>query len=252
MNKILNFLKEKYEFHWQNLNDLPGHKNRQGHPFWAVRCSFHLKNDKQIGLEWNCKSSFCGSYISFSDWGEDDCKLHFAIPPASLWLTFEGFLPKSFLKKTHDKKIGWSIHTWKLWISLWENKMSWSSKDPKWWSFNFQLDPRIILFGDTTYDSEVLKEEEVEVPMPEKTYKMKVKLCEDKWSYEKLPSWFGQKVLKAHCDLIEPIPHPGKGTTDYNCGYDALHYIIMPATSIDDAIGKVVTNVLDKRRRYPL
>jgi len=38
INKFLNrFFGDNILFHWQNLNDLPGIKDRQGHPFWHGR-----------------------------------------------------------------------------------------------------------------------------------------------------------------------------------------------------------------------
>jgi len=49
---------EDYWFSWQNLNDLPGIKDRQGHPFWHGRSWLHLGLNRCIEFSWNLKSRF--------------------------------------------------------------------------------------------------------------------------------------------------------------------------------------------------
>jgi hypothetical protein len=256
MKKVINkFLMkhfgEEHWFHWQNLNDLPGIKDRQGHPFWHGRAWLHMGVRKALGISWNFKSSFCGADVTFEAWGDRDVSFHVAFPPVSLWLTIEGIVPKHMLEKVDNRSIGWSIHHWMLWVYPWKHINEWNSTDPKWWDMSINLHPGEWLLGGTEYKQDVLAEKVVDVPMPEKCYKMKVTLSEDSWPYKRAP-WLGKKVSRAHCEMEEPIPHPGKGTTSYNCGDDGLQGMTMPCSSFEEAIGKVVESVLYKRRRYPL
>jgi len=255
MKKWINqFLKKHFGedawFSWKNLNDLPGVKDRQGHPLWHGRLWFNFGNRRCIGFSWNFKSRFCGCDVTF-DSCDRDVVLHTALPPVSFWLTLEGFVPNEYLKKVDQRTIGWAVHHWMLWVYPWKRVHELCSSDPKWWDMSFNLHPGEWLLGGTEYKQEVLDEKVVDVPMPEKSYKMQVTLSEDSWPYKRAP-WFGPKVLRAHCEMEEPIPYPGKGTMSYNCGEDGLHGITMPCESFEEAIGKVVESVLDKRRRYPL
>lgn len=233
-NKLLKFLFGQRAFSHTIYED----------KLWYVRWFVHFSGNKSAHLEWNFKSKFCGAYIEMESWGDDELKFHLAFPPFAVWFGLNGFVPKFILNKVKHRKIGWSIHDWTLWVSLWENP----DKYPK---FNINLDPRLLLFGDLQYNSKLLKEEIVDVPMPEKSYKMKVKLCEDTWIYKRIKIC-KHKIMRAHCDLIEPIPFPGKGTMSYNCGENALHGLTTQASSIEEAINKVIESVLDKRERYPL
>jgi hypothetical protein len=113
------------------------------------------------------------------------------------------------------------------------------------------LNPATILFGETEYVSEVLEDKEIEIPMPEGTYRAKIKLCADSWIRPRFRT-LKETILRAHIDMIDPISKPGKGTQSYNCGTDALYGMTCPADSCEDAIGEVVKSVLRDRRRYPL
>ena len=105
--------------------------------------------------------------------------------------------------------------------------------------------------GQSKYTTNVISDnEEVDIPMPEKVYKGKLKVYEGIW---KRPRWpFEQRILRGDLECEEGIPHPGKGTCSYNCGDDATYGICAPINIKDDIIGEFVSGVLDKRRRYPL
>jgi len=205
---------------------------------------------KSLGFEWCLKSKSCGMGIEFSLYGDRDINFYFALLPFAFYFNIDGFIPK-WSEYVEDKEIGWSIHDWTLWVDLWANKNSWSSTDPKWWSFNININPKTLILGEVVYSSELLNEKEVNVPMPEKSYKMNVKLTEDSWTHKRIPL-FTKKILRAECDLKEGIPFPGKGTASYNCGEDALYGYSCKASTFEEAIGEVVTTVLTNRRRYPL
>lgn len=106
-----------------------------------------------------------------------------------------------------------------------------------------------ILLGKNVYTSEVLKEKKVEIPMPEKTYlgKGTLELCT--W---KRPRWFAKSIRRVTIEVEGGVPHPGKGTTSYNCDDNALHSLTTCEDSIEKGVGVFVGSVLDYRNRYPL
>lgn len=55
----------------------------------------------------------------------------------------------------------------------------------------------------------------------------------------------GKKV-----DEGEQIPVPGKGTSEYNCGEDAVFGFTCPADSLADATFRLANSVLETRKRY--
>lgn len=248
--KLVN-LKELIRFNWQNLNRFLESKERYGKP-WHGRCWLYFPQNKTINFEWNFLSRFCHSYIEFGPCGEYDLMISAAAPPISFWLSFDGFVPYKFWKDlNYNKKIGFSIHDWTMFVSILENDGCWNKEDPWWQSFSVDLSPIDLLFGKPKYHSEVLKESVVDIPMPEKSYKAKIKLCLDSWRRKGF-SFLNVELYRAHIDMIEPIPKPGKGTTSYNCGEDALHGLTCQVDSIEAGIAEVVKSVLIDRRRYPL
>ena len=250
-NNMFKKIKEYFKFWWvfTNLNDLPG--NRKGSPFFYGSLILNILS-LRFHFEWCLKSRSCGSYLKFEPFDDGDITFHVSFPPISLYFTVDGAIPKSnIMLKLNNRKTGWSIHNWKLWVSLWENVMEWNSTDPKWWSFSICIDPRIWLFGDTVYKQNIIENRIVSVPMPEKCYDVNITLSEDVW-YHKRTKWLNKKLLRAHCTMKEPIPHPGKGTDSWNCGLDGLYGLTTTATTFEEAIGKIVETVLTKRRRYPL
>lgn len=50
--------------------------------------------------------------------------------------------------------------------------------------------------------------------------------------------------------MEEPVPVPGKGENDWDCGDDAIHGSTFAATTIPEAIGKMVGSAMRTRERY--
>lgn len=215
-----------------------------------------IKKRPSISFEWNLWSSHCLSEVNF-DPMDDRVSIGLSIPPVAMWFGVNG-LPAWFFRKLgmgnyEGREIRFAIHDWRIWISLWGNTHSWHSDDP-WWK-EIVIDPSKILFGKDTYERENIKVRDVVVPMPEKNYKATATLYRWTKSRTRLP--FAVKTgLNVEIDMNEPIPHPGKGTAEYNCGEDASHSLSSPvkniSNGIEDGIGKVVSSVLWKRNNYPL
>ena len=143
----------------------------------------------------------------------------------------------------HDLRVRWRVHA---------RSDEWSSKTPRWrdgsWNVTGWLfgGPHMRLPGVT-----VVRTAEVDVPMPERSYRWRVELTDEVFGWPRVP--FGRVyVRRAHCDALdgEAIPVPGKGENAHDMGEDALHGSTMPAHSVDDAVAKIVASATHTRLRY--
>jgi len=138
---------------------------------------------------------------------------------------------------------GWSFR-W----SLWTPHMSWSSKTP--WYRRGSWYPLDTIFGRVRHRViRVIEESEsVDIPMPEGVYPAKIRILEEGW---KRPRWFMEtKIKRCHADMWVPIPHMGKGENSWDCGEDGTYGLTCQATSITEAIGKIVADSLHTRKKY--
>jgi len=259
-----------------NDNRLPG-KGRKGSIMKAGRCYLHYRSDRTDrarhidlgGVEWNFGKLNFGWGITLHGPGDErDLSGKLQLPGASFywglntvprwrWVQKRFGLYKE--KSTQhpygqyiNRQIGVEVFDWKVWVALWKKPFEWSSRDPKWWQFNVNINPMDILFGRTEYTegAHLVYDDEVDFPMPERSYRGRVKIQVDEWKRPRLP-WFPKTLTRAHVDLDEdPIPFPGKGTCSYNCGDDAIHGSTFPCDNVEEAIGHVVGTVLRSRKRY--
>lgn len=160
----------------------------------------------------------------------------------------------------HDRSVWWSVlhpkHEWTKGTPKWRNGSF------SWWDF---------LVGRPVYATEVTYgPAEVDVPMPEGSYRSTVTLSRDTWSRARWP-WptirrgFNIDVLSRPTadgpQLPEGsgtgsprtngyIPVPGKGESSWDCGGDGVFSMSGNARSVEDAIGQLVASVLSDRKRH--
>ena len=143
--------------------------------------------------------------------------------------------------------------TWRLSLGEYEN--CWNSTDPKWLSMSFT--PSELIYGKIKYsDDNIIEvvERDITIPeghgYPEKTYKCKCKIFESKWEFQRFKKPY--TMLRSEVSSEEGIPHPGKGTCDYNCGEDHFSSITSPESNIDFAFEKFRNQAIWYRKHYPL
>lgn len=214
--------------------------------FWL-----HFGERRCICLELSRRHRFAHLYFEIGgNGGDNTISLSLGLWFLTGWLVFSGFHKPGKPNWFYDgRQTGVSIDDNTIRFDVWANKMSWCGdwrKDGIQWRFNI-LD---FLFGEYKYSSRVVESKKISILMPEGNYSWIITLKDDEWRRRRLP--FGKKIRRAHAEAIKPIPHPGKGTSSYNCGDDALHGWTGEATSISDAMHKIYTCVMDKRERYPL
>jgi len=253
-----------------NHNELPGGK-RKGTILKSGGVSLHHEGlsyggGELLNLEWSLGRLNLGSRLTLhSPGGENDLSGNVQVPGVSLfwgitnipyWRVVQEKLglyrPKSAQHPWGQfitRELGWAVHNWKLWIDVWKREHEWSNRDPWWMHTVVDLHPMDLLFGHTKYsDGDTIHDVVVDFPMPEKSYKGRVHIQANEW---KRPRWpWPKTVLRAHVDMEEPIPFPGKGENSWDCGDDALHGSCFPCRTVEEAIGNVVGTVLRNRKRY--
>ena len=270
---------------WSSTQDLKADQYGQKYDKSLIhkRAYYHFDNDDQMRAEWviGSKTFNLGITVSRAYVSDDTMTFVFAIPPFALytgftskWLESKRWWKKlvredendirtmktvtapgimTYHKHAEERAFGFRIFDWTIWGEFYANAHDSKSTDPKWMRWNF--DVLVYLFGDYDCNYETLEERDVKIPMPEKEYDAHVKMEKlirqrKKWRW-KIPPFY-QEIIRADIDMVEPIPHPGKGTCSYNCGEDAIQSLSCPVKSVDEAICEMIKSVTLCRLRYPL
>ena len=85
---------------------------------------------------------------------------------------------------------------------------------------------------------------------PEKKYNCKCTLRERIWTFQRFKKPY--KMLGTEIECEEGIPHPGKGTCDYNCQDGTLYSQSSPVDNIDEALEHFKEQAIWYRKHYPL
>lgn len=240
-------------FHWQNLK-----KEDKTNDILHGRCWFYFFERTTLGLEWSIPGhSGLRFQLSFNHYGDTAIGLSIGLLLFSFHISFENHILYRLLEKvtrrrdqkyTNGREIGFYIWGDAMSISIWNDPMESRHTDPFWMHSYFHFSDAFL--GRAKCTKEVLKEKDIMVPMPEKSYPGHAKLTLYRW---KRPLWFAHSMKRVEIDMSEGIPHPGKGTMEYNCGPDATHGITTgQCNSIEEGIGYLVGSVLNDRERYPL
>ena len=252
-------------FHWQNLNDHRcnnSNKTYCGSGIRHGRCwirpserSDNFPNNNKLQLEWGIgKKSSIALNVGLAE-HDYAISLHAAFLFCFLYLSFNNSKLKKFLDQITRRKgekygngrtIGFQIYEEFIWINLWKDDNQWGSKDPWWWQIS--LDWKTFLLGKQKHSvvSES-PEQEFSVTMPEGDYKGKVVFKTEQW---KRPRWFADRWVRAHADMIDSVPFPGKGESDWDCGQDALHGVTTCASTVKEVSDYIEKDILKTRRKY--
>lgn len=200
------------------------------------------------GFEWHFgrRVRLCHAHLDL-DHVEPAVKASISIPFLfGIYLTAECHKFSKWLPK-RNRTVGVRINrAGTVSISLWEDRDAWSRDDPWWWVLKFNPADRI--FGDTEYTRGEGKKHRMRVPLPEGCYIAEIELYEARW---KRPRWpFARSLMRAEIAPNPPIPVPGKGESDWDCGDDATHSMTMLARTPEQAIGMLVADVLRTRHRH--
>lgn len=251
------------DLHTQNLNAKPGDEShapsgsalRHGR-LW-VRDA--ITADTKFAMEWVMELRMPGFGLTLDAMDMEialrlegpvlGC-LFISVPFDSLGIAKKALIVGQHLASVADYEsidvIDASFHHNMFWWRLVHPTDSWKNGTP-WWrygSINFE---DLILGEATVEDKLVGPKHDVEIPMPEGTYRwtaqMKQRTVRRRWTSDTFTS------AQLECQEGQEIPFPGKGTASWNCGSDATYSLSAPADSVEHAIGKLVSSILRDRKR---
>lgn len=118
-----------------------------------------------------------------------------------------------------------------------------------WPGIRLSLRPRLRdrLFGRPRCETTEGPWESVEIPMPEGNYAGRVRKETRVWKRPRWP-WIRQRRVEWWVDMIEGVPHAGKGENSYDCGDDAV--MGTGGSTRAEAIANVTRAALRNRERY--
>lgn len=149
------------------------------------------------------------------------------------------------LSRYDDRELSLRFFDKAVWWKVWSDSHGWTSDTPRWRDGSWH--PLDTIFGKTTYVTELVERADMLVPMPEKSYRGHVEIRRDSW---RRPRWpFARVVYRAHIDMTDPVPVPGKGENSWDLGQDAIYGMTVPARTVADAIAAVVKSAMRDRIR---
>ena len=227
----------------------PGHRVS----FWSARGTGKAKGfpwtgsaavdvDGRTGtrIEWELGKASLGAYAHLGD--ESGLAVHFAVPLVSLFAD----LPLRRFTKLEERVL--------FDVRLIEDRLhwkfggkdgTWNSSIPRWREGGLSL--RNALLGKPAYAKGKSDVHRVKIPMPEGCYDATIEVSDDVWTRSR---WLPRRARMMRINVPLGIPHQGKGENDYDLGEDALFGWGGPCPTIEEAIGRTVTDALHFRQRY--
>lgn len=145
-----------------------------------------------FGWQLAIPSSHLGISFEINPDGDDTVLISFQMFIFALYVwvdnwNFGKLIGKLLNGDYNGRKIGFVCYDWTINMYFWTKPMEWSNSD-----WDCYLDLKDIFLGKSIYSDKVIEERDIEITMPEKTYKgtAEVKMCT--W---KRPRWFA-KIIK--------------------------------------------------------
>jgi len=230
MNKWRNF-----EWHWINDNRhiAPDNSEQLGSPWKHGRAWFYhnlssKKTTRTLNIEWVLwTNDFWHLYTSCSD-SDEQVTFSFGCGLFAIWISLGNIIPRKWLptrtasstsstksepnmfEMIQNRQIGIHLRHGSIDFSLWEDPTNWSSTQPKWWSFSFNV-VRFVLGKKQNKTVEIYDNLAV-LSLPEQNYLVHVFL---KQQIQKRPRWFTKKDNYGVVMTDAGIPMPEKDGGTY-------------------------------------
>lgn len=251
----------------QNLNHRPGDglRKRWGEAtgnIWREGRLWVRANsdsyDTKLRFSWHVGLNMPGFSITIDDC-EHEILFRVEGPVGTLWLSIPlGYsdLAKEFLagvqrlagvhKYSNVDVISVTFHHGGFWWRFMQDPDEWCATDP-WWKRS-NVDFENLLLGESKVKDELLGPvHNVEIPMPEGTYRWKIQMKRCTVTRRFTKDVFVR--FAADCHKGQHIPFPGKGESSWDCGPDGSRGLYASADTVEEAIGKIVASVLRTRKK---
>ncbi len=214
----------------------------------------------------------CSMSLTLRHEAERCISFHLALPFLFSWyfsvnamFGYSDWWQKLLMRKEKYKsrvyKIKWlpaygSVDGGSINCSIGGHQYEWNSRDPWWYSFSFT--PKTFFCGKTQFEEKEVDRVYKKVLIkgnntyPDKEYELVCIIRDSKWSWKRF-----LKPLRMTRTTVEVadgnfIPHPGKGTTDYNCDESSMGSLSTAESDPEKAFDYFVEQVYWYRKNYPL
>lgn len=210
--------------HTQNIAKEDRKERKKGNKRLRLQCNRHLFHRRGwidlFGDKYHITWEYCnGLDFGFRvalDPSEQEAHVCIRLLFVTLYLSFQGFVPKKLFPKGYEEKqIQIHFHHYVLWIDLWTPTNSWC-KGQRSYSVHFDD----IFLGKIKHHKDVLFYDNGKLTLPEKIYEISYELGTQTW---KRPRWFTKTINYVNAECEEGIPVPGKGEDSWNCGDQLLY-----------------------------
>jgi hypothetical protein len=233
-------------FHYQNL------KKDEKSTRYLAQGRFWLGQKPQLHCEWTVPGRDLSLQLDLNHYGDTAIgghiglyffTLYWGIEWNPLYRLLEKITRRRDQKYTNGRSIGFHLGGGALSLMGWDDPMESRGTDPWWWHQYINLDT--FFLGRSKCTQEILETREVEIPMPEKSYKATANLVLYTWTR---PRWFKKQIKRVDIKIPEGIPFEGKGENSWDCGHDATYGITTgECHSIPEGVGMLVGSVLRDR-----
>jgi len=229
-------------YHSQNIaSDDRGDALKQGKIYkgnwFHWRCWFEVFK-KPIRFEIISRPKF-SIYLMFN-WDENEVTFHAFF----FYLTIGNLLKGDYRKP--KREVGFSLYEEYFWIYLWAKVNETRSTDP-WWQ-KITIPWKDLLFGEIDFKKIFIKSEVQSIYFPEASYPVKLTFYRCSWRRLLIP--FKKETIMVQMDMETPVPIPGKGESDWDCGDDAISSLWCRAANTEEALSILLKDVIRTRRKY--
>jgi hypothetical protein len=208
--------------------------------WYNVRGWINRPDYEGLRFSWQaCGDPRLAGGIKFAVGGEREVYGHLELFGFSFYWGFEGLNlqfddERELYVRFHDGLLAWTV---------WKSPHGRSRADG-WRNETWNVDD--FIRGRRQYTSELVERRDVKIPMPEGSYPAVVELRRDTWSRARWPS---ETIVRAHIEIPNGVPMPGKGENSWDCDDDATFAMTTPARTVEDGVAAVVGGVLRDRWR---
>jgi hypothetical protein len=232
------------------LDKVWAHKSSDA-TFWEGRWWLHFPK-WELSVEWGLgrKAKLCHAHVDLDN-TEAGIMASFSIPwLAYLYVKLEGyklFKPLARLTGGRNRTVGWTISDGRLDILLWSDRDCWNHDDPWWWDIS--IEPARLLLGPWDNSGVVVEQYDLEIPLPEGMYQVKVNVVKHTRKRKRFP--FKKVTMYSDVHMRDnPIPIPGKGECAWDLDEDAIYSMGCTETVNYKVLAQVVESVMRTRFRY--
>jgi hypothetical protein len=211
------------------------------------------KRGSTFGVGWQIKWGTNGSETT------PDLSIHLG-RLGDLWVMPSGVIPYRWLERHHpDGRVDYDTRVFSVNVGAevfrwewWNRADQWSRSDPWWMRGSVNYKDR--LFGRHAHRTEVTGSGVTVIPMPEGPYPATWEQETSTWTRT---SRLGRARDRVFGPLVKtsvrltpgkPVPVPGKGESDWDCGDDHIHSV--GGATVEDAVANMVRSALRTRKNY--